>query len=129
WQLPARPAAPPQVARRLLDFEDEVRTMKTTRAREVMTREVVTVLEDLPVSELARILSEHRILGAPVVDRKDRLVGVVSASDILANELHVGRQVVSEREYYCRPDLATRDELRELGMHVEDYADAKVRDI
>ena len=51
--------------------------MKTTRAREVMTREVVTVLEDLPVSELARILSEHRILGAPVVDRKDRLVGVV----------------------------------------------------
>ena len=75
------------------------------------------------------ILSDNRILGAPVVDSKQRLVGVVSASDILANELHVGHEVVTEREYYCRPDLATRGELRGSGMHIEEYADALVRDI
>jgi CBS domain-containing protein len=103
--------------------------MKKLLARDIMSRKLVTVLDDQPVTELARTLTEHHISGAPVLDRKQRLVGVVSASDIVSHELKAGHEVVSEIDFYARPDLGTRAEMAGLGMHVEDYADALVRDI
>lgn len=54
------------------------------RAREIMTRRVVTVSPDSPL-ELARIrLSANRFGTLPVVDDRHRLVGVVTAADLLA---------------------------------------------
>lgn len=51
---------------------------------EIMRTDVVTVREDATVRELARILTERGIGGAPVVDAADQVVGVVSARDALA---------------------------------------------
>ena len=56
-------------------------------------------------------------------------MGVVSAMDIISNELKVGHEVVSEHEFYLRSDLESRGELERMGVHVEDYADAQVREI
>ncbi|BCO09121.1 membrane protein [Desulfolithobacter dissulfuricans] len=53
------------------------------QAKDIMTREVITVNEDLPVKELARILSENRISGAPVLDEQGKVVGVVTESDLI----------------------------------------------
>ncbi len=52
------------------------------RARDIMQREVIAVRETASLTELARILSENRISGVPVVDRKRHLLGVVSAHDL-----------------------------------------------
>ena len=46
-------------------------------ARDVMTRNIITVRDDAPLSELVAILSEHMITGVPVVDENGKLVGVV----------------------------------------------------
>lgn len=51
-------------------------------ARDVMTREVVTVEEDTPIEEIADLLESHRIKRVPVV-RDGRLVGIVSRADIV----------------------------------------------
>jgi CBS domain-containing protein len=56
--------------------------MNTLTAKDVMNREVLTVRVDLSVRELAAFLTENQISGAPVVDRRGRLVGVVSLSDV-----------------------------------------------
>ncbi len=53
-----------------------------TRARDVMTANVVTVDEDAPISSVAHLLEANGIKRAPVL-RQDRLVGIVSRSDIL----------------------------------------------
>jgi CBS domain-containing protein/nucleotide-binding universal stress UspA family protein len=98
-------------------------------ARDIMSRDVVTVFDDTPVAEAARLFHERRISGAPVVDRKNRLVGVVSTFDIVSNELKVGHEVVSELDYYTRPLAGSERELSRLGLHVEDYTDSLVRDI
>ncbi len=59
------------------------------KVMEVMTREVVTVSPETPLREVARILTEARIGGVPVVDPAGTCVGVVSEADLLAK--HVSR--------------------------------------
>ncbi|HXY53969.1 MAG TPA: CBS domain-containing protein [Nitrospirota bacterium] len=51
--------------------------------RDVMTRTVVTIKRDADLHEAARLLSENRISGMPVVDDNNRVIGVVSEADIL----------------------------------------------
>ena len=53
-----------------------------THAAEVMTRSVVTVTSETPVSEIARLLEKNRIKRVPVVD-DGKLVGIVSRGDLL----------------------------------------------
>ena len=53
------------------------------KAQDIMTNNVITVTEDMPVKELAKILSENKISGAPVVDNEGKLVGVVTESDLI----------------------------------------------
>lgn len=59
-------------------------------ARDIMTKEVITVKPGAPVKDLAKLLHKHKISGAPVVDTKGRIVGIVSEADILAKR---GREV------------------------------------
>ncbi|NIR61759.1 MAG: CBS domain-containing protein [Gammaproteobacteria bacterium] len=51
-------------------------------AEDVMTREVVSVSEETPVGEIARILERRRIKRVPVV-RDGKLVGIVSRANLL----------------------------------------------
>jgi CBS domain-containing protein len=53
------------------------------QARDVMTRNVVTVTPETSVGEIARLLLEKRISGVPVVDAHGRLVGIVSEGDLV----------------------------------------------
>ncbi len=52
-------------------------------AREIMTREVITVSPETSVEEVARLFAQRRISGVPVVDDQRRVVGVVTQSDLL----------------------------------------------
>ena len=60
-------------------------------AKDIMTRDVITVKKDTGVSELADILTRNRISGAPVVDDSGRLLGVVTESDLVeqSKSLHL----------------------------------------
>jgi CBS-domain-containing membrane protein len=64
---------------------------KMLKARDIMTREVITVKPDTTVEELARILMEHHISGVPVVDDAGELVGIVTENDLINKEkrLHI----------------------------------------
>lgn len=51
-------------------------------AQEFMTRNPVTVDIDTPVSEVMKLLVQHRILRVPVT-KEGKLVGTISRSDII----------------------------------------------
>ena len=53
------------------------------QARDIMTREVITVRPGASVTEVARLLEERRISGVPVVDDSGRLVGIITQSDLV----------------------------------------------
>lgn len=52
------------------------------RVADIMSREVMTVGEETPVSDIATLLTERKIKRVPVV-RQGRLVGIVSRGDIV----------------------------------------------
>lgn len=49
--------------------------------RTVMTKAVITTVEDTPIEEAARIMADHKIGGLPVL-RDGKVVGIVSETDI-----------------------------------------------
>jgi acetoin utilization protein AcuB len=51
------------------------------QVRELMTRQVVTVEEDCPLEEAARIMADSNISGLPVM-RDGQLVGMITESDL-----------------------------------------------
>ncbi|MBV9175292.1 MAG: CBS domain-containing protein [Chloroflexi bacterium] len=51
---------------------------------EIMTRNVISVPEDAPVREVARVLDSHRISGVPVTDGDGHMVGLISEYDLIA---------------------------------------------
>lgn len=51
------------------------------KVEDLMTREVITVTEDCPLEEAARIMVDHGIGGLPVM-RGDVLVGLITESDL-----------------------------------------------
>ena len=59
-------------------------------ARDVMTRDVVSVASDTPMRKIAALLLEKRISAVPVVDSSGALIGMVSEGD-LTGRSEIGR--------------------------------------
>jgi len=58
------------------------------KVEEVMTRKVITVTEDTPLEEAARIMADNKIGGLPVM-RDDKLVGIVTETDLFKTFLEL----------------------------------------
>jgi CBS-domain-containing membrane protein len=56
------------------------------QAKDVMTTNVISVLENSPIHEVVGLLLKHRITAAPVVDGARKVVGIVSEGDLLRPE-------------------------------------------
>ncbi len=63
---------------------------------DAMTRSVYTVTPKWSLLDAARAMRSHHVSGMPVVDDSDRLVGVLSESDIV-QELHAATGVAHAR--------------------------------
>jgi acetoin utilization protein AcuB len=55
--------------------------MNQVKVKEVMTREVITVQEDCPIEEAAKLMRKNTVGGLPVM-RGEELVGIITESDI-----------------------------------------------
>ncbi len=95
-------------------------------ARDIMTPEPISVSTGTTVRELARILIENQISGVPVVDPQDRVVGVVSKTDLLQRCLD-GPVDDPDGSFFVALAEGTDDrssfELQELG-NVEEFMSA-----
>ena len=56
-------------------------------AKEVMKTNLVTVREDTPVKEIAKLMLTHDISGLPVVNGQGEIVGVVSELDLMRKQI------------------------------------------
>jgi acetoin utilization protein AcuB len=69
------------------------------QVKDRMTLDPVTVMPDTPVSEALNIMRQHNVRRMPVLDKHDRLVGIVAEKDLL----------------YASPSPATSLNVYEIG--------------
>jgi magnesium transporter len=67
----------------ILSLRDLVMAEPEERLGDVMTREVVSVGTDTDQEEVARVIQRYDFLAVPVVDREERLVGIVTVDDVI----------------------------------------------
>lgn len=53
-------------------------------AKDIMTKDPITVHQDTKIAEVAKLLVEKRISGVPVIDDSEHLVGIISEKDMMA---------------------------------------------
>ncbi len=54
------------------------------KAKDIMTRDVITVKKTTTLRELASIIMQNHISGTPVVDDKGKLQGIVTENDLIS---------------------------------------------
>jgi CBS-domain-containing membrane protein len=61
------------------------------RAKDIMTKDVISVKPATTIEELARTLMEHQISGVPVADDAGNLKGIVTENDLISKKsrLHI----------------------------------------
>jgi CBS domain-containing protein len=60
--------------------------MKRHTVDTIMTRDVVSVRPNATFKQIATLLAEHDISAVPVTDYQDRIIGIVSEADLLAQQ-------------------------------------------
>jgi CBS domain-containing protein len=75
-----------------------------TIAKEIMTTDVITIWDDQGVFNATQYLLGHKIRRLPIIDRQDRLVGMVTSDDLLCLLVHE----LSNLTKAIEPVLATK---------------------
>ncbi len=59
------------------------------KAEDIMVKDVLTVTPETSIQDAVKLLLDRRINGVPVVDRRDKLVGILCQSDLIAQQKRV----------------------------------------
>jgi acetoin utilization protein AcuB len=87
--------------------------------KEVMTKKVLTVTEDTPIEEAARIMADNKIGGLPVV-RDDLVVGIITETDLFKIFL----ELMGAREIGVRVTALMHEERGQLAKLTQLIANA-----
>ena len=85
--------------------------------RDVMTKKVLTVTEDTPIEEAARIMADNKIGGLPVM-RNDHVVGIITETDLFKIFL----ELMGAREPGVRGTVLVLDKPGQLARLTEAIA-------
>jgi CBS domain-containing protein len=83
------------------------------RAKEIMTKQVVSTRPSCTVDEVTRVLYHHGISGLPVLDEESQVIGMVTEADILART--TGQDTI--QDIMCAPVHTVSEEtpLKEIA--------------
>ncbi len=71
----------------------EGKELAKVTAREIMTKDPVTVPQDSAAMDIIRLLQEKHLIRMPVVDDEGKLAGVVSRRDIMEGYLRASKPI------------------------------------
>ena len=66
-------------------------------ARDIMTRDVITVMPTMTIKQLANALIKNQVSGAPVAGKKGKIIGIVSEADIVAKKGKDVKSIMSKK--------------------------------
>ena len=86
-------------------------------AKDIMTRDIITVSPTMTVKNLAMTLIKNQISGAPVADKVGKIVGVVSESDIVAKRGKDVKSIMSKKVISVGEDTSVEEIARMMTTH------------
>jgi CBS domain-containing protein len=99
-------------------------------AKDVMTRDVVSIGPDSTVLQAARLMLQHRISGLPVIDAAGRLAGVLSEGDFLRRrETDTERRRSRWLEFLMGPGKIAAEYTHSHGSKVSDVMTTTVETV
>jgi CBS domain-containing protein len=97
------------------------------KAREIMTRDVLTVHRDDQARRAVEIMAENDISGLPVVNDAGELVGIVTESDLLMlDKAEPPRVKTALYGLWIEPDRMVEEDARRRGLLVQDVMTRRV---
>jgi acetoin utilization protein AcuB len=66
----------------LLEVHELLHLLTRVKVQDIMSRKPITVPDTYTIEEAAEVLHDHHISGAPVLDDKGRMVGIVTQQDL-----------------------------------------------
>ena len=91
------------------------------KAADVMVNDVITLRPDDTVQKAAKVLLDHRISGAPVIDAEGRLVGMLSEGDLMRrSEIGTERRQSWWLKLLSLPEIEARDFVKAHAVKVAD---------
>lgn len=82
-----------------------------------MTRKVIAVTPKMPIRKLFQILKKHKIGGAPVVNQKRKVVGIVTESDLIRHFT----TLKTPRGVHILGSLLYLDDLRKFNQELKEH--------
>jgi CBS domain-containing protein len=75
-------------------------------AKDIMTRDIITVSPTMTVKSLAMTLIKNQISGAPVAAKDGKIIGIVSEADIVAKKGKDVKAIMSKKIISVSEDTA-----------------------
>ena len=87
--------------------------------KDVMTRKVLSVSEDTPIEEAARIMADNKIGGMPVLNKEGKVVGIITETDLFKIFL----ELMGARENGVRATVIIQEKPGQLAQLTKAIAD------
>jgi len=102
-------------------------------AKDIMTKNVITVGMQTSVSELAEILWKNRISGVPVLDDNGNVVSVVTESDLIdqTKKIHIPTMIsILDSVIFLESSKKTEKEIKKMaGNMVQDICSMELASV
>lgn len=102
-----------------------VNQMNDKIAKEIMTTDVIVANKNDSIADVAELLIKEKIGGLPVVDENNKVVGIISETDIMQKETTVD----SPRVINFFQGLIFLDDMKKLEDDMKKIAAYKVEDL
>jgi CBS domain-containing protein len=86
-------------------------------AKDIMTREIITVSPTMTVKQLAMTLIKNQISGAPVAGKNGKILGVVSEADIVGKKGKDVQAIMSKKVISIAEDTRVEEIARLMTTH------------
>ncbi len=95
------------------------------KAKDFMTRDVIAVKENESIKHLFKIMDESAILGVPVVDDKNHVIGIVTETDLIGHFT----TLKAPHSISLLGGIIYLDNITEFNENLKDHCAETVKDI